>query len=468
MQKNHELSSLGLLLLVAGQLLPQLDFSIVNVGLNVIGTSLHANTTALVLIVAFYGVSFACCIATGSRLGDRFGRRKIFILGIAGFALASTLCAISSSITMMLIGRLAQGLFGALLMPQILATIHACLSGQKHSRAIGIYTAVAGLSVALGQMLGGYLISADFFGLSWRVAFLVNLPICALIIALSFKLIPETRSSHVCSMDLKGMGLFTALLLSLLVPISMAEHWPLLWFLLILCVPLGHWLWTVERRLEKHAEQPLLPPSLFAVRITRVGFLSESAVTFCYAGYLFVSALTLQKALHFSPRLSGDSFIALGIMFFIGSILSRSLVGKMSYFKSFALGTLITLVGFITTAIMMHYYNTSITLIQLSFATGLVGLGNALMLTSAYRIALSNVPLHQAGAASSALNTIQQSCFALGTAVAGACYSFFFNQGALNAQGQAIGLLCVVLVLITLKVVSFKHSQYGEATTEPE
>ncbi|CAG9298255.1 MFS transporter [Celerinatantimonas diazotrophica] len=467
MQKDHTLSSLGLILLVMGQLLPQLDFSIVNVGLNVIGASLHANTTALVLIVALYGVSFAVCIATGARLGDRFGRRKIFILGMAGFAVASALCAISSSIVMMLFGRLAQGLFGALLMPQILATIHACLSGQKHSRAIGIYTAVAGLSVALGQMLGGYLISADFFGLGWRVAFLINLPICVLIIALSFKLIPETRSNHISSMDFKGMGLFSTLLLSLLIPISMAEHWPLLWLLLLASAPLCYWLWKIEKHLERHAEQPLLPPSLFTVKITRIGFLSESAVTFCYAGYLFVSALTLQKALHFSPRLSGDSFIALGIMFFVGSMISRSLVRKMSYFSSFALGSFITLVGFITTAVLIHHYNATITLVQLSFATGLVGLGNAFMLTSAYRIALSNVPLHQAGAASSALNTIQQSCFALGTAVAGACYSLFLNHGALNALGHAITVLSVILVLISLKVMHFKHHPQREAALEP-
>ncbi|MFM2476013.1 MFS transporter [Celerinatantimonas sp. MCCC 1A17872] len=465
MQKNQTLSSLGLILLVAGQLLPQLDFSIVNVGLNVIGASLHANTAALVLIVALYGVSFASCIATGARLGDRFGRRKVFILGIAGFALASTLCAISHSISMMLLGRLAQGLFGALLMPQILATIHACLSGHKHNRAIGLYTAVAGLSVALGQMLGGYLISANFFGLGWRVAFLINLPVCVVIIALSFKLIPETRASQVSSMDFKGMGLFTTLLLSLLIPISMAEQWPLLWMLLILCVPLAYWLWQTQMHLEKNGEQPLLPPSLFAIKITRVGFLSESAVTFCYAGYLFVSALTLQQALHFSPRLSGDSFIALGVMFFVGSMLSRSLASKMSYFKSFALGALITLIGFITTAAMMHHYNSAITLTQLSLATGLVGFGNAFMLTSAFRIALSKVPLHQAGAASSALNTIQQGCFALGTAVAGACYSLFLTHGALNAIGQTLMVLCVILVLISLKVVRFKHQRQSDSDT---
>lgn len=138
------LSPLGLGILVTGQLLTQLDFSIVNVALDRIGTTLATDATGLVLVVACYGVSFATLIGAGGRLGDRYGRKRLFLIGAAGFCLASLLCGQATGLLPMLAGRLLQGVFGALLMPQILATIHASLHGPRHSSAVGIYTAVPG------------------------------------------------------------------------------------------------------------------------------------------------------------------------------------------------------------------------------------------------------------------------------------------------------------------------------------
>ncbi|MEH2470668.1 MFS family permease [Nitrobacteraceae bacterium AZCC 2161] len=172
------LSRGGLYLLLAGQLLPMVDFSIVNVAMDSIAHSLGATETQLVLIVAVYGVAFALCLAIGGRLGDNYGRRRLFGWGVALFAIASLLCGLATTVPLLLAARALQGVGAALVVPQILATIHVTLRGPAHSRAIGLYVSVNGLAFVVGQLFGGFLVSADIGGLAWRNVFLVNLPIC--------------------------------------------------------------------------------------------------------------------------------------------------------------------------------------------------------------------------------------------------------------------------------------------------
>lgn len=133
------LGKAGLVVLLAGQLLPMIDFSIVNVALDAMAASLHATPIELALIVAIYGIAFAVCLAMGSRLGDNIGRRKLFISGVWLFALASLLCGLAGNVKMLLLARALQGVGAALVVPQILATLHVTLQGRAHARAIGLY-----------------------------------------------------------------------------------------------------------------------------------------------------------------------------------------------------------------------------------------------------------------------------------------------------------------------------------------
>lgn len=141
----------GLLLLLTGQMLPLIDTSITNVALDSITLSLHTNTTQLSLIVALYGVAFAVCPAMGSKLGDNFGRRKMFLWGVALFGIASLLCGIANSITALLAARTLQGMSAALIMPQILATLHVTLKGTAHARAISLYGGLAAWRLSSGR-----------------------------------------------------------------------------------------------------------------------------------------------------------------------------------------------------------------------------------------------------------------------------------------------------------------------------
>lgn len=442
------LSIVAVLLLVIGQVLPQVDFSIVNVSLDALGKALNTDETGLVLIVAVYGLSFSALITTGGRLGDKYGRKRLFMVGVVGFCIASAICGFATGIVSMLFGRVLQGIFAALLLPQILATIHATLEGDRHRYVVGIYTSIGGLSAIIGQMAGGWLVSANLWNLGWRVAFFINVPICIIIFVFGCRTIPETRSSETRqSMDLGGISLFILCLLSVMVSLSLGGRWHGLWWWLAAVVPCGFWLWRVERGHERAGRKAILPPSMFKAPMVKNGFVREMTVTFSFPGYLFVTALYLQSELGFTPLESGNAFVALGAMFFIGSLISKRLGQRLGDHLSFALGALLTASGFLATIWLFYRFNHRLTFYDLWGATGIIGLGNAIMLTSAYRLTLANVEKRYASEVSGALATVQQGCFALGTAFTGGLYAGMQGYGGLSAVMLSIGTLALLMVL---------------------
>lgn len=464
LSKMKELSPFGVVLLVVGQILPQINFSIVNVALDVIGKALKTDETGLVLIVSLYGLSFAALIATGGRLGDKYGRKRLFLIGIAGFCVASAICGCAVDIISMLSGRLLQGFFAALLLPQILATIHTTLEGERHRYAVGLYTAIAGLSVVIGQVVGGWLVSANLWNLGWRVAFFINIPIGIVIFIFCYFIIPETKSDEGQQhMDVGGVVLLILCLSFVMIPVSLGKHWPELWWLLLGALPCGVLLWKVEKSHELADRKAILPPSLFKTPMVINGFVSEMAVTFAYPGYLFVTALCLQSEIGFTPLESGNTFIALGTMFFIGSLLSKPLSQRIGDPKAYAIGAILTVLGFLGTVYLFHSLKFNLRFYNLWVATGVVGLGNSIMLTSAYRLALSRVEKHHASEASSALATVQQGCFALGTAFAGAIYSFALVQGYLNAITVSISILSLLVLFVGVPIYIKSNQSMSDA-----
>ncbi|GAB7261758.1 hypothetical protein DZS_33870 [Dickeya ananatis] len=159
---SQGLTGIGLMVLLTGQLLPMIDFSIVNVALEAIAHSLSASPAELELVVSVYGVAFAVSLAMGGRLGDNLGRRRVFLTGVAVFGVASLLCGIAQSVWVLLAARALQGVGAALVVPQILATIHVCLRGREHARALGLYSAIGGLAFVVGQVLGGFFNSVRY------------------------------------------------------------------------------------------------------------------------------------------------------------------------------------------------------------------------------------------------------------------------------------------------------------------
>ncbi|MDR3413113.1 MAG: MFS transporter [Formivibrio sp.] len=459
-----KLGNAGLLVLLAGQLLPLIDFSIVNVALDAISHSLHATETELELMVAVYGVAFAVCLAMGGRLGDNYGRRRLFNIGVMLFGLASLLCGLADSIWLLLAARALQGVGAALIVPQILATIHVSLSGQTHSRALGFYGAIGGLAFIVGQVLGGFLISVDIGGMGWRSVFLINLPICFGVLVSSRK-VPETRRAHAASIDLPGTFLLTLLILCVLLPLALGPslHWP--WpcaALLLAALPLLAALWHVELHQERRGASPLLPPTLLRLPSVRFGLWIAILFFSCWSGFMFVLALTLQAGAGLSPIHSGNAFIALGGAYFVSSLLSARVVDHFGRVPTLILGCVIQMSGLVALMLTLKWVWPHPGILNLVPATVFIGFGQAFIVSCFFRIGLSDVPADQAGAGSSMLTTVQQAAFGLGSALLGAVFAQTLHHANhyLDAALAALAAeFCLMLVLVVCAVAYYLQQQ---------
>lgn len=454
------LSPTGLAVLLAGQLLPIIDFSIVNVALSSISQTLKVTQTSLEMVVAIYGVTFAVCLAMAGRLGDNFGRRRLFGIGVTVFAVASLLCGLANSIWVLLAARALQGVGAALVVPQTLAIIHVCLHGREHSRALGIYGSMSGMAFVIGQVLGGLLVTANWGGSGWRAVFLINLPVCAGVLLLMWRTIPETRVEKAISVDVSGTLIFGLLTLCLLVPLALGPtmHWPLQLDLLLACVvPLMWLLRRVEISQERRGASPLLPPALARLPSTRFGALIAAIMFSSWSGFMFASALTLQTGAGLSPAQAGNSYISLGIAFFAGSLLTPRLVARLGNVPTLSSGCAVQILGLITLMATLDRVWPHPGLVNLIPATTLIGLGQAFIVSCFYRIGLSDVPASQAGAGSAMLATVQQVSFGLGPAVLGGIFGYVLGESggsylrafhaALLTELALMSLLCVGGVL---------------------
>ncbi|WP_395301320.1 MFS transporter [Enterobacter sp. ECC-175] len=451
----------GLVLLLTGQMLPLIDTSITNVALDSITHSLHATATELELIVALYGVAFAVCLALGSKLGDNHGRRRLFMWGVASFGLASLLCGMAGNIEQLLAARIVQGAGAALIMPQILATLHVTLKGTAHAKAISLFGGIGGIAFIVGQMGGGWLVSADVAGLGWRNAFFINVPICLVVLALSRRYVPETRRETPSRIDWQGTALLAIILCCLLFPMALGPQWRWSWPLkaaLAAILPLT-WLMTLSaRKKEREDAHPLIPPRLLQLRSIRFGVLIAMLFFSAWSGFMFCMALTMQTGLGMAPWQSGNSFIALGVTYFVSAWFAPRLIARYRTSTILLTGLAIQIVGLLALVATFRTWGMNNTALTLAPATGLVGYGQALIVNSFYRIGMRDIQPDDAGAASAILSTLQQAALGLGPAIFGAIllHALHAHRGD---YAQAINVfLCVetgmmlVLAMVTLRM----------------
>lgn len=453
----------GLILLLTGQMLPMIDTSITNVALDAITHSLHATATELELIVALYGVAFAVCLALGSKLGDNRGRRRLFMWGVAVFGLASLLCGMAGNIEQLLAARIVQGAGAALIMPQILATLHVTLKGSAHAKAISLFGGIGGIAFIVGQMGGGWLVSADIAGLGWRNAFFINVPICLVVLALSRRYVPETRRETPSRIDWTGTVLLALILCCLLFPMALGPQWHWPWSLkvmLLAIIPLAWLMARNARKKERENAHPLIPPRLLQLRSVRFGIVIALLFFSVWSGFMFCMALTMQTGLGMAPWQSGNSFIALGVTYFISAWFAPRLIARYSTSTILLTGLAIQIIGLLALIATFRLWGVNNTALTLAPATGLVGYGQALIVNSFYRIGMRDIQPDDAGGASAILSTLQQAALGLGPAIFGA----ILLHGLQNYHGdyaQAINLFLAVetglMVILALATLRMRH-----------
>jgi MFS family permease len=417
------LHPVGVFVLLAGAFLPIMDFFITNVALPSIDASLHASAASLELVIAGYGVAYAALLVLGGRLGDRYGRHRLFLGALAGFVVASAACGLAPTVGVLIAARIVQGATAALLIPQVLATFHHTLEYERKARALALYGATSGIAAVVGQLVGGLLVSADIAGTSWRPIFLVNVPIGLVVLLAAARIVPNTRSPHPVGVDTPGTVLFAATLVAVLVPLTEGHSlgWPWWTWLLLPVAFILAATYAVEKRAEARGEVPLLPPSLLRLPSMSRGLAMVFAFSVGFGAFMFVFALTVQNGLHADALHSGLAILPMALLFLTGSLFAPRLIRRFGR-AALSAGAVIQLAGLACLVTILVQGWPQVSLWATAGPLALVGAGQSMLFAGLFRSVLADVPTHLGGVGSGVLITLQQSGLALGVATLGTLY----------------------------------------------
>jgi EmrB/QacA subfamily drug resistance transporter len=400
------------------------DIWAVNVAAPSLQRDLHVSDAALQLIVGGYAFMYASGMVTGGRLGDLFGYRRMFMIGVATFATASLLCGLAQSPAELVAARLIQGLTGAAMVPQVLALITATFPAAERNRALAWFGVTMGAGFVSGQILGGGLIEANIFGLGWRAIFLVNVPVAIAALIAAVLVVPPAWGQRRPRLDPLGAVGVSASIALALVPLTLGrdQGWPpWTWVSLAASVPLLVLTLLWERRLARRGGQPLLDLPLFRDRAFSAGLAVNFGLVFFFASFMFVFTLLLQAGLGQPPLRAGIEALPLAAAFTVMSILSPRFSSRLGP-RSITLGASITTAGTVVLVITGARYGAHLTGWDLAPATTLIGLGQGIALPSLIGAVLTHVPPERAGSAAGILTTTQQFGAASGIAIVGAIF----------------------------------------------
>ncbi len=449
-----------LAVLMCGTFMIVLDFFVVNVALPSIQASLHARGSAIEWVVAGYGLSFAVLLIAAGRLGDRFGRRRVFGAGLAVFVLASAACGLSAGAWLLVGARVAQGVGGALISPNVLSIMGVTYPGAGRVRAITVYGMVMGVAAAGGQLIGGALIAANLFGLGWRAVFLVNVPVGLVALACLRGLVPESRDDQAARVDLRGMLLVTAGLTALVLPLveGTSLHWPAwTWACLAASPAILAAFVTSQLRPARRGGAPLLDLALFRRRGMAAGLATQLAFWCGQAALFLVLALYLQEGRGQSPLRAGLEFSVLAVSYLAASLRAPALTLRLGR-ELIAVGALALSAGegLLLLAVAQAGSGPVAWLVP---GLALAGAGMGLGITPLTTIVMAHADPRRAGAVAGALATMQQVGNSLGVAVTGV---IFFGSLA-SGYGHAFELSLVQLSCLLLAVAAVTRLLPGGA-----
>ena len=451
-----------LAVILCGTFVYVLDFFIVNVALPSIQRSLGASPAAIEWVVAGYGLTSAAFLVTGGRLGDHYGRRRVFCAGLCGFTVASALCALAPDAGFLVAARLAQGVAAAIMAPNVLSILGTTYTGPARVKAISIYGMVMGVAAVAGQLVGGLLIAANPAGLGWRVIFWVNVPVGIAAVALARRVVPESRAAVRGRLDLRGAALFTAALVAIVLPLldGRAHGWPAWSWACLAAGPVLLAVFAVHlRATARGGGQPLLDPGIFKVRAFRAG-LTCQVLFWCQqaASYLLL-ALYLQQGRGLSPVSSGGVFSVLAAGYLATSFRAPALTMRFGR-RVIAAGAVTAAVGngALVIAVLAHAgagVGSTGPVAALFPGLFLLGAGQGLCITPLTTTVLIHADPSRAGSVSGALSTAQQVGNAIGVAVTGVVFYGLLGHGDGYATAYRWSLTEMGVLLAGVAALSF-------------
>jgi EmrB/QacA subfamily drug resistance transporter len=442
-----EKRGLAMGVLIFASFMDLLDATIVNVALPSIRTDLDASGAQLEWVVGGYLLAFAVLMITGGRLGDIVGRRRMFVTGVVGFTVGSALACVAPTIGVLLVARVVQGGFAAMMVPQVLSSVQALYAPRERAAMFGVIGAVSGMSAVVGPLLGGWLVSSDAFGIGWRSIFLINLPVGLVLVVLALRWVPDTRSEQPPRLDPVGLVLATAGLLG--VVYALVEGRSADW---------AAWVWSVgaagvavlaafvvqQVRRERRTGSALLPMRLFSDRGFSAGLVTQGAFQGSLAGFALVLTVYAQTGLGWSAIHAGLTLLPFSLGAFVGTAVSVPLgtrLGKVVMVTGAGLQSAATVWVLAT----VRARGDALTTWSLVPALAVAGVGLGLLVVPLVDVALATIPVGEAGAASGAYGTVQQVGAALGVAVIGTVF-FSVVGTAYDAGSLRSGLVAACWV----------------------
>ena len=438
-------------------LMDMIDVTIVNVALPTIRRDLGASPTQLEWVVSAYMLAFAAALITAGSLGDLLGRKRLFLVGIVAFGVASLCAGLAQTPGELIAARVVQGAAAAVMTPQLLATFRTIFDGPERGKAFGLYGAILGFASAIGLLLGGILTSADLFGWGWRSVFYVNVPIAVISLVLSVRFVPETRERSARRPDYAGAVLLTAALLAIVYPLLEGRSlgWPAwIWLLLGAGVAALVALGFIEERRHRARVAPLLRTRLFRIPAFAAGLGVQLAFAAGLQGFFLVFTIWVQAGQHYSPLRAGLTAIAFSVGTFVLAPVAVPLAQRYGRLV-LVTGALLMAAGLAGVDVGAHHVGTGTSPWPLVPGLTVAGLGLALLVVPLVNVVLAAVPAEAAGGASGLFSTAQQLGGAIGIAVIGTVFFGYLGTHGFAASfthaapyAAAAFLICGLLSLV--------------------
>jgi EmrB/QacA subfamily drug resistance transporter len=445
---------LVLTVVLIAEMMDLLDSTIVNVAGPTLAEKLHASSTDLQWVIGGYALALGSGLILGGRLGDRFGGRNMFLFGLAGFTIASLLCALAPTVGVLILFRFVQGFLGAMLLPQGFGLIRETFPPQEFSKAFAAYGPAFGLGGILGPIIGGFIIQANIADLGWRAVFLVNLPIGIVAVILSILYLPKSHQDTALKIDIWGALLVILASGMLVYPLIKGQEagWPLWTYAMLAGSMVLFYLFSLlEKSAAKQGKSTLIDASIFTKRSYTLGLAGLALYFAGFTGVYLILTLFVQFGEHFTSSEAGLANIPIALGSAIGGGVSGGFLSeKWGGRRTLQLGAAVELVGVILLWFAVpNLANFSIW--QVVPALVVSGIGTGLIAAPLFGTILASVEGRQSGSASGVMSAVQSVFSSVGVAVFG---TVFFTYGLVGQADQGFrNALIVQLILLVLFLV---------------
>jgi MFS family permease len=442
-----------LAIVVSAQFMFGVDAFVVNVAIPTIVKELDASAAQIQAVIAIYLIAYATLVVTGGRLGDIHGTKNVFLAGVAGFSATSLWCGLSQSGPELILARLAQGATAALMVPQVLATLHLLFPDGARGRAFSIYGAVLGLAGAAGFVLGGVLVTSDIAGLGWRVVFFVNVPVGLIIIGAAFAIMPSVPRRAGMRLDVPGAVVLFCGLLCLIGPLLFGRdlHWaPWLWLVMAAGLGIVAAFLRLERMIASRGGMPLIDLALLSDAAFKRGLCAVFFFFFANLSFYLVMTLFMQGALRIPPLQAGLVFVPLTLAFVMASRRSAARARHRGT-RVLIEGCAVQILGIAILVLTVASVETP-SMPLLALVLTIFGYGQGLVMAPLSGAVLATVKPASAGSAAGVYGTTSQIANAAGIAAIGAA---FFSIEAAWSGRPALLASSALFMLSILACVAF-------------